>query len=93
MTDVGPDVAPSGRVDLRIVGNEDRTLSVYYQEPNPDFPNQPDDWQPYEGTGLLPGEAPEYGEKVYIGLITSAQGELGVPYVGTADSIEDYSGS
>lgn len=91
--DAGSGVAPTARADLRIVGTADRTLEVYYQDPNPDVGNQPDDWQLYNGTGRLPGTSPDYGEFVYVGLITAAQGQTGVPYVGTADSVEDYSES
>ena len=47
-----------------------------------------DEWILYRGTGTLPGTAPEYGEVVYVGIITYAQGEAGLPFVGTVDSID-----
>ena len=37
----------------------------------------------------LPGQAPDYPNAVYVGLITYAFGTNGVPFVGTADAIED----
>jgi hypothetical protein len=88
--DAGPGAAPLGRADLRIVGHADGTLSVHFQQPNLDHPSAPDRWEPYRGTGELPGPAPEYGPTVYIGLITYAAGEAGVPFVGTADAVEAY---
>lgn len=93
VNDDGWGVAPLGRVDLRIVGNADRTLTVYWQQPNPSPGSTPDSWQLYRGTGDLPGPDPDYGPSVYVGLITYAFGSRGVPFVGTADSIEDYSGN
>ena len=90
VNDDGYGVAPLGRVDLRIVGNEDRTLTVYYQEPNTNPGVNADDWQPYRGDGDLPGSDPAFGSSVYVGLITYAYGDNLVPFVGTADSIEDY---
>lgn len=92
VNDVGADSAPDGRADIRIVGNEDRTLTVYYQEPNPDPGTIADSWTLYGTDGSLPGTQPSYGETVYIGLITYAQGQAGIPFVGTADGIEDYRG-
>jgi hypothetical protein len=89
--DIGDGAAPSGRADLRIIGNADRTLSVFYQTPNLNHSQAPDDWKPYQGDGTLPGVAPRYGETVYIGPITYAQGQAGLPFVGTIDEIEDYS--
>ena len=93
VNDDGFNVAPLGRVDLRIVGNPDRTLTVYWQQPNLSPGSTPDDWQLYRGSGDLPGPDPDYGASVYVGLITYALGSNGVPFVGTADSIEDYSAS
>lgn len=93
VNDDGFGVAPLGRVDLRIVGNADRTLTVYYQQPNPDPGNTADDWQLYRGDGDLPGNDPAFGSSVYVGLITYAFGQNMIPFVGTADSIEDYSAS
>ena len=86
--DVGADTVPAGRADIRVVGNADRTLTIYWQEPNPDPGGNPDQWTPYNGTGTLPGAAPDYGDTVYVGLITYAYGQEGVPFVGTCDAIE-----
>lgn len=86
--DDGPGVLPDGRADIRIVGSADRTITVWYQPPNPTADATDDDWILYRGTGSLPGTAPEYGEVVYVGIITYAQGEDGLPFVGTVDSIE-----
>lgn len=90
VNDAGRDVAPLGRVDLRIVGNADRTLTVYYQQPNPSPGTAADSWELYRGTGDLPGPDPAFGDSVYVGLITYAYGNALVPFVGTADSVEDY---
>lgn len=84
--DAGAHVAPDGRADIRIVGNADRTLTVYWQRPNPG--SGPDDWQLYRGTGELPGPTAPFGPTVYVGLITYAFGWSGVPFVGTADAVE-----
>jgi len=86
--DEGKNAAPDGRADIRIVGNPNHTLTVYWQEPNLLPGDQADDWKLYRGTGRLPGDAPAYGDKVYVGLITYAQGNVGVPFVGTSDSIQ-----
>jgi len=83
--DAGQGVAPLGRADLRIVGNTDRSLTLYWQVPTS---NQVDNWQLYRGDGVLPGSTPSYPSSVYVGLITYAQGSTGVPFVGTADSFE-----
>ncbi len=88
--DAGQGVASSGRVDLRIVGNSNRSLTVYWQSPV--GVSQSDNWQLYEGYsrggGALPGGAPSYGASVYVGLITYAQSVSNLPFVGTADSFE-----
>lgn len=86
VTDLGPNQVPLARADLRVVGTSEGTLLVYWQHPNPDPGTQPDNWQPYGGTGALPGPAPDFGAQVYIGLITFASGDTGLPFVGTADS-------
>lgn len=88
VTDEGAGVAPDGRADLRIVGLEDRSLRAYWQLPNSQPGSQPDAWRAYGGDGRLPGRAPRFPDWVYVGLITYAQGEAGLPFVGTADSIE-----
>ncbi|VAW60304.1 Chitinase [hydrothermal vent metagenome] len=86
VNDEGPSVAPAARADLRIVGNANNTLTVYWQQPRSN--GQADNWQAYNGTGNLPGLAPTYGSTVYVGLITYAQGTNGIPFVGTCDSFE-----
>ncbi len=87
VNDVGANTAPDGRADIRIVGNEDRSITVYWQEPNlGDSAN--DNWILYNGTGELPGAAPVFGEEVYVGLITYAFYTTGVPFVGTCDGID-----
>jgi len=86
VTDDGSNVASAGRADLRIVGNANNTLTVYWQQPRSN--GQTDNWQLYNGTGNLPGLAPAYGSTVYVGLITYAQGISGLPFVGTCDSFE-----
>lgn len=88
VTDEGAGVAPEGRADLRLVGLPGRSLRAYWQVPNPRPGEQPDQWRAYGGDGRLPGRAPRFPEWVYVGLITYAQGEAGLPFVGTADSVE-----
>lgn len=88
VNDIGRNTAPEGRADIRIKGNEDRTLTVSWQVPNLDFENTADVWTLYRSTGNLPGTAPDYGETVYIGLITYAYGSTGVPFVGTCDAVQ-----
>lgn len=85
--DAGANIAPAGRADIRIVGNADRTLTVYWQTPNLD-PNTLDAWQLYRGTGSLPGPTASFGPSVYVGLITYAFSTLRGPFVGTADAVE-----
>lgn len=84
VNDEGLNAAPNGRADLRIVGNADNSLTIWWQLPS----TTPDNWTLYKGTGNLPGNAPVYSNSVYIGLITYAQGSQGIPYVGTCDAIE-----
>ena len=84
----GANANPLGRADLRIVGDADRAITVYWQPPNADPVAQKDAWKPYKGTGKLSGPAPMFGQEVYVGLITYAVGETGVPFVGTCDSFE-----
>lgn len=93
VNDDGFGVLPDGRADIRIVGNADRTLTVYWQTPNLDPQGSPDDWNLYRGSGALPGAAPSYPDTVYVGLITYAYGSTGLPFVGTADGVEDYAAS
>lgn len=84
VNDIGANTVPAGRADIRIVGNEDRSITVYWQQPN----QSDDNWTLYNGTGLLPGSPPTYDSEVYVGLITYAFFTTGVPFVGTCDQIE-----
>ncbi|NOY72826.1 MAG: hypothetical protein GXP14_10695 [Gammaproteobacteria bacterium] len=88
VNDLGSGVASSGRADLRIVGNVDNTLTVFWQRPNLSPGTVSDNWTLYRGAGNLPTPEPVYGDEVYIGLITYAQGSRGLPFVGTSDAIE-----
>lgn len=88
VNDIGANTVPSGRADIRIRGNEDRTLTIYWQLPNLNHTVDSDNWTLYNGTGNLPGTPPNYGETVYVGLITYAFGSNGVPFVGTCDAIQ-----
>lgn len=88
VNDIGANTVPDGRGDIRIVGNADRSLTIYWQTPNLDYETTEDDWILYNGTGMLPGSAPTYGSEVYVGLITYAFGQNGVPFVGTCDAIQ-----
>lgn len=88
VNDIGANTVPDGRADIRIVGNEDRTLTVYWQLPNSNYETDSDNWTLYGNTGNLPGTPPNYGNTVYVGLITYAFGSNGVPFVGTCDAIQ-----
>lgn len=88
--DMGKNILPLGRADIRVIGNADRSLTIYWQPPE----QKKDNWQLYngykKGNGKLPGTSPKYEAEVYVGLITYAQGKKGLPFVGTCDSIEIY---
>ncbi|KQC28777.1 hypothetical protein [Flagellimonas eckloniae] len=88
VNDIGANTVPNGRADIRIVGNEDQTITVYWQVPNLDYETTDDNWTAYNETGNLPGIAPTFGNNVYVGLITYAFGTNGVPFVGTCDAIQ-----
>ncbi len=88
VNDIGSNTVPEGRADIRIVGNDDNTLTVYWQTPNLDYITADDTWTLYNDIGNLPGAAPSYDSEVYIGLITYAFGQNGVPFVGTCDAIQ-----
>lgn len=88
--DLGKGVTPLGRADIKVVGNADRSLTIYWQLPE----QGEDNWILYDGynskNGRLPGNAPNYGPEVYVGLITYAQGNSDIPFVGTSDAIEIF---
>ncbi|WP_370086999.1 hypothetical protein [Ekhidna sp.] len=86
VNDIGANTVPVGRADIRIVGNADQTITVYWQQPKSS--GESDEWILYNGTGNLPGTAPTFEEEVYVGLITYAFYTTGVPFVGTCDQIE-----
>jgi len=88
VNDIGKNSVPNGRADVRIVGNADNTITVYWQLPNSNYLTEQDSWTLYRDTGNLPGAAPDYGDSVYVGLITYAYGSNGVPFVGTCDAIQ-----
>ncbi|UII79149.1 hypothetical protein [Flagellimonas sp. CMM7] len=88
VNDIGANTVPDGRADIRIVGNEEQTITVYWQTPNLDYETTADNWQLYNETGTLPGTAPTFGSNVYVGLITYAFGSNGIPFVGTCDAVQ-----
>ena len=88
VNDAGQGIVPDGRADLRVVGCEDGSLTWYWQQPNLEHENRADDWIAYRGNGEFPGRQTEFGDEVYVGLITYAFRAHSVPFVGTADSIE-----
>lgn len=90
VNDVGANKALKGRADLIIHGQEDKTLRVYWQPANIHPEKNKDRWIPYNGSGKLPGEAPAFTDEVYVGLITYAAEEKGLPFAGTADSWQVY---
>jgi hypothetical protein len=88
VNDIGAYTVPDGRADIRIVGNAQRQLTFYWQTPNSNPGATSDNWTLYNGTGKFPGTPPTFGAQVYIGLITYAFLETGVPFVGTCDGVE-----
>jgi hypothetical protein len=89
MNDIGPNMLPNGRADIRYVGDADGNLTAYWQLPNTTGDSNNDNWMPYLTTGILPGVKPEWnGSSVYVGLITYASASIGVPFIGVADSLE-----
>ncbi|WP_396589586.1 hypothetical protein [Allomuricauda sp. R78024] len=88
VNDIGANTVPDGRADIRIVGNQQQTITVYWQTPNLDYETTADNWQLYNETGALPGTAPTFGSNVYVGLITYAFGSNGIPFVGTCDAVQ-----
>jgi len=90
VTDVGQNKVPDARADLLIQGLPDKTLKVFWQPPNLTPDATPDRWIAYNGQGHLPGDKPTFTDEVYVGLITYAAGDNGIPFVGTADSWHLY---
>nr|WP_298925353.1 hypothetical protein [uncultured Allomuricauda sp.] len=88
VNDIGANTVPEGRADIRIVGNQDQTITVYWQTPNLNYETATDNWQLYNETGNLPGTAPAFASNVYVGLITYAFGTNGIPFVGTCDAVQ-----
>lgn len=88
VNDIGANVVPDGRADIRVVGNQDETITIYWQNPNLEHGTIADEWILYNETGNLPGTAPVFGSNVYVGLITYAFGTNGIPFVGTCDAIQ-----
>ncbi|MDX1696146.1 MAG: PKD domain-containing protein [Ketobacteraceae bacterium] len=92
VSDVGARAAPDARADIRILGDENGQLTVYWQQPNMNADKSAtDNWIPYGGTGRLPGTPADFGgagSEVYVGLITYAFRTAGIPFVGTCDSIQ-----
>ncbi len=88
VNDIGANTVPNGKADIKIEGDNNHTLKVYWQTPNTSGNTSSDNWILYNSTGDLPGTAPLYDNEVYIGLITYAFGNNGVPFVGTCDAIE-----
>lgn len=88
VNDIGANTVPDARADIRIVGNQEQTITVYWQTPNLDYETTADNWQLYNETGALPGTAPTFGSNVYVGLITYAFGSNGIPFVGTCDAVQ-----
>lgn len=88
VNDIGANVVPDGRADIRVVGNQDETITIYWQNPNLEYGAIADEWILYNETGNLPGTAPVFGSNVYVGLITYAFGTNGIPFVGTCDAIQ-----
>ncbi len=88
VNDIGANTVPNGRADIKIEGDNNNTLKIYWQTPNTSGNTSSDNWILYNSTGDLPGMAPVYDNEVYIGLITYAFGSNGIPFVGTCDAIE-----
>ena len=88
VNDIGGEQLPDGRADLMIEGLANGQLRAYWQLPNTSGESTNDNWQPYRGTGQLPGTLPDWNSnQVYVGLITYAYGNSGLPFMGVADSL------
>jgi len=79
VTDEGDNVAPNCRMDMRFVGNADKTITAYYKTPGAAT------WVLYAGTGNLTGTPASFPDTVNVGIITYAQNTSGVPFWGTCD--------
>lgn len=88
VNDIGAEQLPNGRADLMIEGLANGQLLAYWQLPNTSGELANDDWQLYNGTGQLPGTLPAWdSNQVYVGLITYAYGDAGIPFMGVSDSL------
>jgi hypothetical protein len=88
VTDIGAEQLPNGRADLMIEGLANGQLFAYWQLPNTSGEPSNDNWQPYNGTGQLPGTLSNWdSNQVYVGLITYAYGNSGLPFMGVANSL------
>ncbi|MBL1275474.1 MAG: hypothetical protein COB30_005255 [Ectothiorhodospiraceae bacterium] len=93
VTDLGYNILPAGRADIMIVGQANGDLTVYWQLPNVSGNPQNDNWIAYQDAlnnppGTLPGTLPTWNGGVYVGIITYAQGNNGVPFMGVMESFE-----
>jgi hypothetical protein len=89
VNDIGAGNLPDGRADIRIVGDAQGILTAYWQTPNKTGDTFNDAWILYNSTGRLPGQQPVWdGDSVYVGLITYAAGNGGVPFMGVSDGLE-----
>jgi len=91
VNDVGTNAITGTRADFRIVGSAGKAITFQWQEPNQLGPGgQPDPAQDsWSSAHAFPGSEPAWPDTVYVGLVTYAFGTDGVPFVGTADAIED----
>ena len=83
-TDLGSNVH-TGRVDLRLIVNADGTHTAYWQPAG----TSPDNWQLYNGTGLLRDHIPGYSStRVWVSLSGSSYLNNAVPFTAVFDSLE-----
>lgn len=84
VNDIGANRLPQGRADLMIEGTANGGLIASWRIAGTTT------WNLYNNTGDLPGNTPDWGNgnQVYVGLITYAYGNSGVPFMGVADSLE-----
>lgn len=73
------DVLTGTRADIRIKGNADNSIQYFWSEPGAES------WSEH----TMPGSAPSWPDVVAVGIITYAFGTDLVPFVGTADGIEE----